>query len=96
MGNNQLSPDFAEARKRARNTAIVLGAAVVISLLFLMYAFVQKSEAERQRSLAEQQTKLATEYKKLVGDLDESQQAVITELRSQIDSLKKSCGDHGK
>jgi hypothetical protein len=39
--------------QRARIIALVLGSAVVICLLFLMYAFVQKSEADKQRVLAE-------------------------------------------
>jgi WD40 repeat protein len=39
--------------KRARIIAVVLGSAVVICLLFLMYAFVQKAEADTQRKAAE-------------------------------------------
>jgi energy-coupling factor transporter ATP-binding protein EcfA2 len=39
--------------QRARIIAVVLGSAVVICLLFLMYAFVQKSEADKQRELAD-------------------------------------------
>ncbi|HYG17886.1 MAG TPA: High-affnity carbon uptake protein Hat/HatR, partial [Ohtaekwangia sp.] len=38
--------------KRARIIALVLGTAVVICLLFLMYAFVQKAEAEKQEKKA--------------------------------------------
>jgi WD40 repeat protein len=41
--------------KRARIVALVLGTAVVICLLFLMYAFVQKSEADKQFNRAEVQ-----------------------------------------
>jgi Tfp pilus assembly protein PilN len=40
-------------RKRARITAIVLGASVIICLLFLIYAFIQKAEANKQRLRAE-------------------------------------------
>ena len=40
--------------KRARIVAIVLGSAVVVCLLFLMYAFVQKAEADTQRKKAEE------------------------------------------
>lgn len=47
--------------QRARIVALVLGTAVVICLLFLMYAFVQKSEADRQREAALVQQKLAEE-----------------------------------
>lgn len=41
--------------QRARIVALVLGTAVVICLLFLMYAFVQKSEAEKQRLTADKE-----------------------------------------
>jgi WD40 repeat protein len=47
-----------EQKKKLRNArivAIVLGSAVVICLLFLMYAFVQKSEADKQFARAEVQ-----------------------------------------
>ncbi|MCD9014097.1 nSTAND1 domain-containing NTPase [Parachryseolinea silvisoli] len=39
--------------KRARILALIMATAVVICLLFLMYAFVQKSEADKQRQQAE-------------------------------------------
>src|SRR5688572_13255026 len=42
--------------KRARIVALVLGTAVVICLLFLMYAFVQKGKAETQEKIAIAQT----------------------------------------
>lgn len=32
--------------------AVVLAASVFVSMLFLMYAFIQKAEAERQRAMA--------------------------------------------
>lgn len=38
--------------QRARRTALVLATATIISILFLIYAFVQKLEADRQRDLA--------------------------------------------
>lgn len=38
--------------QRARRTALVLATATVVSLLFLIYAFVQKMDADRQRDLA--------------------------------------------
>jgi energy-coupling factor transporter ATP-binding protein EcfA2 len=39
--------------KRARIIALVLGTAVVICLMFLMFAFYQKAEADTQRLMAE-------------------------------------------
>lgn len=38
--------------RRARIIAIVLGSAVIICLLFLLYAFVQQAEAVKQRNIA--------------------------------------------
>src|SRR5690242_3153146 len=49
--------------KRARIVALVLGTAVVICLLFLMYAFVQKAAAEKNRIRAEAGEKDALEKK---------------------------------
>jgi WD40 repeat protein len=45
--------------KRTRIVAFVLGGAVVICLMFLMYAFAQKAEAEKQSKLANEQTLIA-------------------------------------
>jgi WD40 repeat protein len=45
--------------KRARIIAIVLGSAVVICLLFLMYAFAQQAEAQKQTKEALRQTDIA-------------------------------------
>jgi uncharacterized protein HemX len=81
---NSLTPDPANVRKRTRTTAIALGASVVITLLFLVYAFVQKAEAEKQRALA-------ANYQKLAADLHDHEQQVIADLREEIDSLKNSC-----
>ncbi len=91
MENNGLSPDVENVRKRTRLTALTLGAAVLASLMFLMYAFVQKAEADKQRKIAEQEKYKASEYQKLVGDLDDRHEAVLVALRSEIDSLKRSC-----
>ncbi|HEY9047640.1 MAG TPA: High-affnity carbon uptake protein Hat/HatR [Ohtaekwangia sp.] len=51
--------------KRARIVALVLGTAVVICLLFLMYAFIQKSEADKQRLQAERNAKEAEDARKV-------------------------------
>lgn len=54
------------ALQRARITALVMGAATVVSLFFLLFAFVAKTQAEeaekvavKQTVIAEQQTELA-------------------------------------
>lgn len=42
-----------DEEKRARMTVILLASLVVISIMFLIYAFIQKSEAQRQTKLVE-------------------------------------------
>jgi hypothetical protein len=41
--------------QRARMTAIVMGTATIVSLIFLIFAFIQKTEADAQRKEAETQ-----------------------------------------
>jgi len=54
--------------KRARVTALVLASATVVSLIFLVFAFMQKSEADKQRDLAESQKVLALENAQLAEE----------------------------
>ncbi len=45
--------------QRARRFALILGTATVISIIFLVFAFYQKSEADKQRAAAEVNLKRA-------------------------------------
>jgi predicted negative regulator of RcsB-dependent stress response len=83
MENDHLI-DSKISRKRARTIAIVLGISVIINLIFLMYAFIQKAEAEKQRELA-------FNYQKLSTDLHDHEERIIADLREEIDSLKGAC-----
>lgn len=47
--------------RTARITALVLASATVISLIFLVFAFIQKSKADKQTEIAIDQTKKAEE-----------------------------------
>ena len=49
--------------QRARIVALVLASATIISLIFLVYAFIQKSEADKQRLLAETERAKAVDLK---------------------------------
>ena len=51
--------------KRTRIVAIILGTAAVISIGFLIFAIVQKIEADKKREEAKQQTIIAIEQRKL-------------------------------
>ena len=57
----QREKELAQKRRlrTARITALIMGGAVVICILFLIYAFIQQTEAERQRERAEQQSEKA-------------------------------------
>lgn len=54
--------------KRARIVAIILGTAAIISMGFMLFAFVQKIQADRQTILAEERKKEA-EDQKMIADL---------------------------
>ncbi|HZY80655.1 MAG TPA: High-affnity carbon uptake protein Hat/HatR, partial [Cyclobacteriaceae bacterium] len=71
-----------EAKRKLRNArifAMVLGTATVISLLFLVYALVQRTQAEAARVRAEASEKVAkdNEQKALVAEAEAKRQAEI-------------------
>lgn len=51
--------------RRVRITALIMGAATVVSLGFLVFALFQKSEADKQRDIAVQQTQIAESQRTL-------------------------------
>jgi hypothetical protein len=83
MNDNKVT-DSKISPKRAGITAFVLGLSVIINLIFLIYAFVQKAEADKQRELA-------FNYQKLATDLHDHEERIIADLREEIDSLKNAC-----
>ncbi len=73
------------ALKRARITALIMGGATVISLLFLLFAFAQKVEADKQRDEAQAQTKIAEEQRTLAQQNEQraiEQQKIAEEQRT--------------
>jgi C4-dicarboxylate-specific signal transduction histidine kinase len=48
---NQIPPLSKEERRKKIMTSIVLTMATLISVLFLVYAFMQKQEADKQRAM---------------------------------------------
>lgn len=54
--------------RTARVTALIMGAATVISVLFLIYAFYQQTRAEEQTKLAEEKTEQAEKQKVLADE----------------------------
>jgi len=53
--------------QRARITAFVLTSAVVVTLLFLVFAFVQKNRADKQYSVA-MELKMQAEAQRLIAE----------------------------
>ncbi|MBE0676644.1 MAG: High-affnity carbon uptake protein Hat/HatR [Bacteroidales bacterium] len=49
--------------KRSRITAMILGVAAIISIGFMLFAFMKKLDADRQTIRAEEQTQIASEQK---------------------------------
>jgi len=54
-----------QALRRTRMFAIILGSASIISIFFMVQAFANKQEAEKQTKLAKQQTEIAKLQKEL-------------------------------
>lgn len=51
---NEQPAEDPEQLKRARKTALVLATSTIVSILFLIYAFLQKLEADAQSKRAEE------------------------------------------
>jgi WD40 repeat protein/energy-coupling factor transporter ATP-binding protein EcfA2 len=68
--------------KRTRIVAMILGVAAIISVGFMLFAFVQQIAADRQRVLAEENRKLA-EIQTVLAD---SAKVVAVEQRAKADS----------
>lgn len=66
-------------------TAIVLIISVLVSLLFLAFAFVQKSEADKQRQLAEEMVALAQKNRMM----SEQAMMVAQEARKAEEALRR-------
>ncbi|HPM32631.1 MAG TPA: hypothetical protein PLJ60_20020, partial [Chryseolinea sp.] len=49
--------------RRARATAIILGIAFVVAIMFFLFSYTQKLEAERQQAAAEEQKNVADEQR---------------------------------
>jgi energy-coupling factor transporter ATP-binding protein EcfA2 len=77
--------------QRARTTAIVLATATIISILFLIYAFLQKIEADVQRDLAEGQRIEAQEQRDRAVILqlkaEEAEKVANDERQKAVDAL---------
>jgi WD40 repeat protein len=81
--------------RRTRATAIILGVAFVVAILFFVYAYIQKMQAESSEVLAkkarfeaEEQTKIAVENKELADRQTEIARQKSQELGLSNEALK--------
>jgi hypothetical protein len=70
--------------QRARRTALILATATVISILFLIYAFVQKLEADNQKELAQANLIESQRQEKLAKEA----QVIAEEQRKAADAAR--------
>ena len=95
----QIPPQSNFEKKQKMRTAIVLTLATIISLLFLVYAFMQKLEADKQRAIAvaekmeadqqraeAEKMRLMAEYQKIEA---EKQRALAEEALAACEKSKK-------
>lgn len=81
-------------KKRARSTAIVLAAATFMSVIFFVYAVIQKLEADRQTELARVNERLANEQRALAQtQMDESRKAMeaLMQQKVALEQLLQNC-----
>ena len=67
--------------QRARITALILATATVISLIFLVFAFIQKSKADEQTKIATDQKQIAEEN----ANLAEKQRKIAEQKRIEAE-----------
>jgi uncharacterized membrane protein YccC len=73
--------------KRARWTAVIFGTLLSITLIALVYAFVQQAEAKRQAALAIECERRSIE---LVMQLEAKNQEAVEEVLRAEGALKKA------
>ena len=80
--------------QRARTTALVLATATIISVLFLIYAFVQKLEADNQRIEADnariEADKLRVKAEELFKEAEKQRIAAVAAEKRAIEAQKEA------
>lgn len=90
---DQQQPNERTALIRARITALVIASVTIVSLLFLVYAFIQKAEAEKNMQEAQVQKQLYEqcqhENQKVIQAAQESQRmAEMERARAEENYLR--------
>ena len=86
------------ALRRTRVTALVLGAAAILSLGFMLWAFIQQAEAEKQRVLADEATVEANSQKAIADDktVEAEESAEEARISAAVAISEKAIADSAK
>lgn len=83
--------------QRTRATAIILGIAFIVAIIFFVFAYLQKLQADadkiradQNRVLAEEQTKIAEEQRKLAEDKERIVRERNQELQKAYDQITRT------
>jgi energy-coupling factor transporter ATP-binding protein EcfA2 len=79
--------------RRARITAVVLGVAAVIALLFLVFAYIQKVEADNQTRLAKDRAKEAADQKAIAEQRQREAEAATKLANRRKEELERALID---
>ncbi|MCD6566938.1 MAG: hypothetical protein J7K53_13455 [Bacteroidales bacterium] len=86
------------ALRRTRVTALVLGAAAILSLGFMLWAFIQQAEAEKQRILADEATVDAKSQRAIAEEktVEAETSAEAARLSAEVANSERAIADSAK
>jgi energy-coupling factor transporter ATP-binding protein EcfA2 len=86
------------ALRRTRITALVMGAAAILSLGFMLWAFIQQAEAEKQRSIALDREKEANEQRSIAETktVEAEESAALALQREKEATREKEIADSAR
>lgn len=79
--------------RRARATAIILGVAALVAILFLVLAFLQKIEADSKRLLAQEAQTAAEQAQKVAEEKTKETEQALADLKVQQEATKAALKD---
>ncbi|HEY0655402.1 MAG TPA: hypothetical protein VGD65_19845 [Chryseosolibacter sp.] len=77
-------------RQKARVTALMLAMSAIISLIFLVFAFVQKAAADTARQEAERNHVLAIQNEALAAEQAKQHQEIARQLEVELVKCKEA------
>lgn len=77
-----------QKRNKRRNVFIVIAVQTIVTLMFWMFAFYQKAEADAQRQMAEKNASAAQEQRARFVELRVSSEKIIDSLTTELSRFK--------